>query len=284
MANSALRRRLTDRDFEILASIDQCPLTVLQLLKLSETFPGKVFTSLRSLQDRLQKLRSAGWVRRWPYAMATHGSAPDYYKVTLQSHRLLHDDHPPPTKRHFTEIGVARHHHTHSLADFLVHTLVAAHRCGIRLAHFYRENTLRLAVGEDSLFPDGAFELLTRDGRQYNFLIELDNGSERVRSDKDTESWQRKIRLYHLLRAQSQPHRFRVLVVTTRSGGRLDAILSLAAKHAPHARPSLFYGVHLPAYLAEPDAIHSPCFLDHNRANIPLIPRPPPRDLQVRTG
>ena len=208
MANNMPRRRLTDRDLEILAAIDQCPLTAGQLLKLSGTFPGKVFTSVRSLQDRLQKLRAAGWVRCWPYALATRGSAPDYYKVTLQGYRLLHDDDtPPPTKRHFAEIGIARHRHTHSLADFLVHTHHAAHRRGINLTHIYRENTLRLAIGNEALFPDCAFELHTQDARQFNFVVELDNGTERVRSDKDTESWQRKIRLYHLQQAQSHPHR-----------------------------------------------------------------------------
>ena len=41
---------------------------------------------------------------------------------------------------------MARHHHAHALSEFVVHTLVAAERRGIRMVNFYRENTLRLDV------------------------------------------------------------------------------------------------------------------------------------------
>ncbi len=274
MATSAVQRHLTDRDVEILLALDRCPLTVLQLLKLSRTFPGMPFTSPRSVQDRLQKLRIAGWVRRWPYATASRGGSPDYYKTTLLGFRVLYGTNAlPPTKRHFAEVSVAHHHHTHGLAEFLVHTVTAAHRHKVRIVHFYRENTLRLRIDEGTLWPDAAFELHTPDGRQFNFLVELDNGTERVRSDKDTESWQRKVHLYNLFQDRSYPHRFRVLVVTTRCAGRLRSILSLASHHAvrnPHR--SLFYAVHLDDYLAEADAIIRPCFQNHHGKPVALIP------------
>ena len=230
-----------------------------QLLKLSRTFPGQPFTSVRSVQDRLQKLRHVGWIQSWPYAFPIRGGTPDYYRLTLQGFRLLHGENaPPPAKRHFSEVSVARHHHTHGLAEFIVHTLTAAHRRGIILKHFYRENTLALPIDEDVAYPDSVFELHTRDRQQFNFLVELDNGTERIRSDKDTESWQRKIRLYNVLQDRNYPDRFRVLVVCTRCSGRLQSILELAAEHATNPQRALLYGVHLDDYLREPDALCRP--------------------------
>ena len=65
MANSpATRRHLTDRDLEMLLAIDRCPLTSRPTAETDRTFAGQPFTSLRSVQDRLQKLRDADWVRR----------------------------------------------------------------------------------------------------------------------------------------------------------------------------------------------------------------------------
>ena len=273
MANPEPRRHLTDRDMEILLAIERCPLTVVQLLKLSRTFPGQPFTSLRSVQDRLQKMRDAGWVRRWPYATASRGGSPDYYKTPLLGFRLVYGESAvPPTKRHFAEVSIANHHHTHSLADFIVHAITAAHRRAIRMARFYRENTLRLRASSEVFSPDCAFEFHTPTGPQLNFLVELDNGTERIRSDKDTESWQRKIRLYNLLQDANYPHRFRVLVVTTRSRDRFRSILTLAAEQTANPRRSLFYGIHLDDFLAEPDAICRPCFQNHHGAPVALVP------------
>jgi len=178
MATPTPHRHLTDRDSEILLALDRCPLTVLQLLKLSRTFAGQPFTSLCSVQNRLQKLRDAGWVRRWPYATAGRGGSPDYYKITLVGFHLLYGESAvPPSKRRFAGVPIANHHHTHSLAEFIVHTITAAHRRGTRMAHFCRENTLRLRVGDETFSPDSAFELHTPAGLQLNFLVELDNGT-----------------------------------------------------------------------------------------------------------
>jgi len=274
MANAQVRRHLTDRDVEILEALNRCPLTVIQLLKLSRTFPGQPFTSVRSVQDRLQKLRQAGWVQSWPYAFVSRGGAPDYYRLTLLGFRLLEGETtPPPAKRHFSEIHIARHHHTHSLTEFVVHTLVAAHRRGLFLKNLYRENTLALRVDGDTAYPDSVFEIHTRDGRQFNFLVELDNGTERVRSDKDTESWQKKIRRYNVLQDRNYPDRFRVLVVCTRCSGRLRSILKLAAEHATNPQRALIYGVHLDEYLNQPDALCHPCFRNHRDEPVALVPQ-----------
>jgi hypothetical protein len=289
----SMKRCLTPRDVEILLALDRCPLTVQQLLKLSETFPEQAFGSPRSVQDRLQKLCQAGWVRRWRFATASRGGSPDYCKLTLLGYRLLYGPSAkPPTKRYFNEVALAHQHHTHSLSEFVVQTAVAAHRVGIEMKHFSRENTLRLQVGQENLFPDCAFELYTPDGQRFNFLVELDNGTERVRSDKDADSWQRKIRLYEQLQDQTFPHRFRVLVVTTRSGERLDHILAVATGHARNPRRSLFYAVYLDDYLCQADAIRNPCFRDHRRRPVALIPprrnsrpaRPRPISSRVAPG
>jgi hypothetical protein len=272
MSAASTRRHLTDRDVEILQALDRCPLTAQQFLKLSQAFAGQCFTSIRSVQDRLQKLRQAGWIQGWPYAFPVRGGSPDYYRLTLLGFRLLHGEHTPsPAKRHFSELHVARHHHSHSLAEFLVHTLTAAHRRRILLKNFYRENTLPLPVAGVVAYPDSVFELHMTDGRQFNFLVELDNGTERLRSDKDTESWQKKIRLYNLLQDRTYPDRFRLLVVCTRCSGRLRAILDLAAQHATNPHRALLYGVHLDDYLREPDALCAPCFRNHRHEAVALV-------------
>ena len=260
------------RDLDILAALDRCPLTVRQLLKLSQTFAGRPFTSLRSVQERLQKLCDARWVRRWTFATASRTGAPDYAKLTLLGYRLLYGRNAqPPTKRYFHEVGIAHQHHTLCLAEFVVHAAVAAHRQGITMKNFSPENTLRLQIGQENLFPDCAFELGLQDGQTFKFYVELDNGTERVRSDKDTESWQRKLRLYEHWQDRSAPQRFRVLIVTTRSRERLDYILALAAQHARNPQRSLFYAIHLDDYLRQSSVLRDQCFKDHHGNPVALI-------------
>lgn len=273
MPTELIQRHLTARDEEVLLALDRCPLTVQQLLKLSQTFRGSPFTSVRSVQDRLQKLREAGWVNKWVYATAGRCGAPDYYKPTLLGYRLLYGrDASAPTKRAFTEVGLAHQHHTHCLADFIVHTLVSAHRVRVCVANYSREHSLQFVLGGECLSPDCAFDLRTPWGQQFSFFVELDNATERIRSDKDTESWQRKTRLYEQLQNQRHPQRFRVLVVATRSHERLRNILTLAADIAHNPHRSLFYGVVLQDFLAEPNPLHHPCLLDHRLMKVPLIP------------
>ena len=273
MTNNPPRRHVTGRDLQVLQAFDRSPLTVEQILKLSETFNDGPFTSVRSVQDRLHKLCASRWVRRWRYATATQGSSPHYYKLTLLGLRILYgDDAQPTTKRQFHEVGISHQHHTRSLADFIVHALVGAHRSGVLVRNFYRENTLRLNLGDETLYPDAAFELATPDERQYNFLVELDNGTERVRSDKDVESWERKIRLYDELQTSNYPKRFRVLILTTRSGERLRHILSAAGALVRNRQRSLFYGAFIADYLACEDPIASPSFLNHFGKPVSLIP------------
>ena len=270
MSTTSTRILLTDRDHEILGAFDRCPLTVGQLLKVSATF-GQAFTSESRVRGRLAMLHRAGFVQRWQYATVRRGSAPDYYKLTLAGYRLLAgEDAQPPTKRAFSEVGLAKQHHTRSLADFIVHTVVAAHARGMPLVDFARENSLKLEIGAECLFPDCAFQLRLPD-EKLNFVVELDNGTERVRSQKDADSWERKIRLYDAYQ-DGAGHRFRVLVVSTRSRERLDHILDAAATLQRNPRRTLFCGVHLDDYLTLEDAVGAACFLDHRGHRISLVP------------
>lgn len=273
MARKQSRTLITNRDLELLEALDRTPLTIEQLLKVSQTF-GRPFNSDSRVRGRLQSLRQAGWVRRWQYATASRGGAPDYYQLTLVGYRLLHGpDAEAPTKRYFNEIGLARQHHTQKLADFIVHTAVCAHLQGLPVVNFRRENTLRLRIADESLFPDAAFGIRLPD-QEFDFMVELDNSSERIRSSKDTDSWERKIRLYDQYQDIRQK-RFRVLVVTTRSRERLDHILDAAAALVRNQQRSLFCGVFLDDYLAEPDAISQPCFRNRFGKRSALIPVQP---------
>src|SRR5437660_8492100 len=115
--------RITPRDLDILKALERTPLTARQLLKLSETFALR-FTSERKVRLRLQALGSAGQVRQGRYvALAGRGAGtPKYYLLSPLGFRLLHDDATAPRRRHaFEAVGIAREHHTHALAEFIVH-------------------------------------------------------------------------------------------------------------------------------------------------------------------
>ena len=263
-------RLLTPRDIEILTALDRCPLTASQILKISQTF-ALPFTHERRVRERLFQLCESGRVRRWQYATASHG-APNYYTLSRLGFRLLYGDQAtPPSKRAFEPVGLSKQHHTQCLADFIVHTAVAASRGGIDFTGFYRENTLKLQVGDDCLFPDNAFQLVDDRGTDLGFFTEMDAGTERIRSPKDVESWERKIRLYDRLQDQ-HVKRFRVLIVSTRSRERAAHILDLAGKLVRNPHRSLIYGISLPEYLAASEPLRSPCFRDHRGLPVAMVP------------
>jgi hypothetical protein len=264
------RRLLTGRDLEVLTALDRVPLSAGQLQRLSGTF-AHPFGSERMTRERLAALCSAGWVQSGRYATIGAGAGQNYYRLTRTGYRILYGERAePPTKRHFSPISLPRQHHTRCLADFIVHTIVAAHGAGVTFTDFYRENTLRLTVGNDCLYPDCAFQLVLPDGREFNYLVEIDNHTEQIRSTKDADSWQKKARLYDDLQSSS-PSRFRVLVITTRSGARLKTILALAATYASNPQRSILLGTPLLNYLAEAAALSAPVFLDHQLRPVSLI-------------
>jgi Replication-relaxation len=271
MANTTEHRLLTPRDLEILTALDRTPLTALQFLKLSQIF-AHPFGSERMVRERLQALCGAGWVQSAHYATMSCGGATKYYRLTKTGYRALYGESAvPPTKRYFAPLSIGRQHHTRCLADFLVHTMVAAEQCGFVFTTFYRENTLRVCIRDECLYPDCSFQLLTPDRRELNFFVELDNHTERIRSQQDEDSWQRKLRLYDSLQSIA-PNRFRVLIVTTRSSQRLNNILSLAAQILRNPYRSLFYGASLPDFLLTPDAVQVASFRDHRGRPAAMMP------------
>src|ERR1051325_7529379 len=216
MANA--RVKLTARDEEILRALDRGPLTVRQLRRLSSTFAAE-FGSDRYVQTRLAQLTRAGLLRRFRYASLC-GSGQFYYTLTPESFYLLHgNDSALPGPGAFREVGIARHHHTHSLAEFVVHTFIAAHAAEVPVDDFTREKGLRLTIAGDDVYPDASFTL-TQPGRQpFLFYVELDNSTEPLGSPRSRDSWLRKLHFYEELQNHSAT-RFRVLGVVTRSKQR----------------------------------------------------------------
>lgn len=260
---------ITPRDLELLDALDHCPLTARQLLKWSGTFI-QPFTQERKIRARLQLLAASGRVRQWPYAVAGRGQ-PSYYTLTRQSYRLLHDqDVEPPGKRPFGPVAIAHQQHTYALGDFLAHLSVAAHQAGLRLINFSRENAVTLVSGGERIYPDAAFTL-EGGGSPLHYYLEIDNGTERIRSPKETVSWERKIRVYEAVLDRS-PSRFRVLAVAARSPGRIPHILAAAAALARDPKRSLVYGIALADFLAEPQPLTTSSFRDHRGQAVSLLP------------
>ncbi len=256
-------------------ALDRCPLTARQLLKLSGTFKPP-FTTERRVRERLQQLRRVGWVCSWQYATTSNGGSPHYWKLTRNGFRLFYgSDTALPNRRQFKEIGISHHHHTLSLADFLVQAFVAAHQLGIEVRYFARENSLRMEAAGSVLYPDCAFQLFTPGGRAFNFVVELDNGTERIRSPQDIESIERKLRGYDLHQSSTPSFdhgRFVVLFVTTRSSDRLTHILQAAARIMRNPKRTLFLGVTLSAFLNYATPLTAPLFLSPTGREQRLIP------------
>jgi hypothetical protein len=262
---------LTPRDLDLLTAVERCPLTVRSARTLSVTF-HRDFSSDRRLQDRLVILTRAGLLRRFRYA-TTEGMGQFYYTLSPEGFRLLHGkDAPLPSPGLFREVGIARQHHTKILADFIVHTTVAAHREGVALRDFHRENTLKLRVDAAHLYPDTSFTLSPVARAPFLFHAELDNSTEPMASSRERESWLGKIRFYESLQDRLET-RFRVLALITKSPQRVRNLLALAGAQAKNPQRSLVLAVYLPEYLQHPSPLVTPIFTDHRGQAVSLLPR-----------
>lgn len=261
---------VTPRDRDLFQALDRCPLTVRQLLALSPTF-AYPFTTERRVQERLHRLCAAGRVRRWPYATAGRGAL-SYFTLTPLGFRLLHGHDTQAAGRGlFGPVGVARQAHTHALAEVIVHLFAAAARAGVTIEDFRRENTVRLCVGDESLYPDGAFALPSETGTQFQYFVEFDNRTETVWPGSALDSWGRKVRFYERYQ-DAQPQRFRVLAITSGGPARLGNMLRCAAAQARNPLRSLVYGASLQEFLATADPLRGSCFLDHRGRSVALLP------------
>jgi hypothetical protein len=162
--------------------------------------------------------------------------------------------------------------HTRALADFLVQTAVAAHQVGVEFTGVYRENTVRLTAGDESVYPDASFILVAPDQATYRYFLEIDCGTERVRSATGDQSWERKARVYDRVQDQWNGSRFRVLVVTVRDAkARLSHILETAGRVQHNPDRTLFYGLALYDYLASGSSVTFPIFSDYRGRRHPLV-------------
>ncbi len=274
---------VTPRDRDLFQALDRCPLTVRQLLKVSSTF-AYAFTTERRVQERLQCLAAAGRVRRWRYATAGQGAL-SYYTLTPLGYRLLHGvDTLPSGRGLFGPVGVARQAHTQALAEAIVHLVAAAHRTQIPIRNFRRENALRLRVGDDSLYPDGAFELCPDQDARFTFYLEIDNRTETVAVGSSLDSWGRKVQFYEKYQ-DAQADRFRVLAITTGGPERLRHMLEVAHDLARNRRRSLVYGIGYTDLLHAEDPFTSACFRNHAHQSVALVtPFPRVREVFRLTG
>ena len=262
-------RLVTLRDNDLFAALERCPLTVRQLLKVSASF-AYPFTFERRVQERLQHLCAAGRLRRWFYATDGRGAL-SYFTLTREGYRLLHGpDARLPGRGLFGPIGVARQRHSLALAEFLVHLAVSAHQVRIEIVNFRRENEASLRMGHETLFPDSAFEVAIPDIVPFRFFVEIDNGTESVRSQQSLDTWQRKIAFYERFQ-DAHPERFRVLAITTGGRQRVESILQCARNQAGNLRRSLILGITLAGFLAETEPLTASCFRDHHGRSVNLV-------------
>jgi len=270
--------KIGPRDLEILTALDQTPLTTAQLCRLSTTFAAP-FGNQDNLRRRLRSLTTSGLVKSWRYAIATDGPSPRYFRLSRDGFRLLYGSQAPlPRRRYFEEISHGHHYHTFSLAEFLVHLLVSAGRCGHSIERFTKENSVCLKAGTFSVWPDAAFVVRRPDGRTFPFVVELDNGTERVRSRLDTECIERKLRGYDAHQAQFDKfdeNRYLVLFVTTRSAKRLDHILDFAGTVMQQPHRTVFLGCCLQSFV-RCDPFCDAELRDHRGLKRMLIPQVTP--------
>lgn len=276
---------ITGRDNEILESLDRFPLTPAQLYKLSETF-AMPFGDVHAVRRRLRKLASAGLVKAFPYAVASFGSSPAYHQLTRAGYRLIHGpDAELPKRRYFDAIGQARHPHTWSLVDFLVHLFVVTHRMDGVVRHFTRENSVSIKTSTITLRPDAGFQI-DLNGQAFNFVVELDNGSERVRSRLDVESIERKIRGYDAHSASLPAYdasRYVVLFVTTRSADRLKHLMAAADSIMQNKQRTLFLGGNLDELLNQDALLTDCCFLTPQFSRTSMIPKAKANSGKIRS-
>jgi hypothetical protein len=264
---------ITARDLEMLAALSYAPFTARQLEKLSKTWQFS-FPSARLVRDRLQRLSDAKLVSSHCYAISYRGQPENYYLLTRQGYQLVYGpDADPPTKGYFSPMALGRQPHQRALSDFIVQTAWAAHHSGVRFTGFYRENTIRLSAEGHSLYPDASFVLVRKDGTHLRFFAEIDNGTERVRSQKEADSIERKIRTYDAFQDSRPSDRFRVLFISAQNcRERLHHMLETAAGVMRNPGRTLFYGVTLVDYLASGLGVTAPLFLDHRGDRQSLVP------------
>lgn len=262
---------LPARDASLLRLLSWTPATTALLLRASVTFEGGGFADERRLRERMQRLAQLGFVRSWSTAHAG-GGLMNYYKLTPAGFtHLFGQDVEAPPRAFFAEVSPSLFEHTFRLAEAIIETVRAAHARQAAIERFYRENELSFAVGNETVQPDCFFRLAAG-GRFFNLAFEIDQGTESVDSAATT-SIRRKLLTYHAYqefvleqwrtggKSWEKP-RLRV-VFLTRTIERAYHILSLARETNPTLQRRLVYAATLSSYVADPDPLFAPLFIDH---------------------
>lgn len=263
---------LNRRDFAILSLLEMTPATAALLRKASLTFGEEPFRDDRRVRERMQALTDAGLVRAFSAAVSG-GGLMHYYRLTTEGFRHLHpDDATTPARTLLAEIAPSRLDHTLATAEVIVHTLVAAHAARVRVAKFHGDGKLTFEVGEYRQQPDCHFQFDVS-GRYFNTVFEVDNATEPLDSLRE-QSVRSKLLGYELYQdfvirgwiqhgREGPIPRFRAIFLT-RGAERARHILWIARSCARNPQRRLCYAATQDAFLAEPLAVTSPIFNDHD--------------------
>ena len=284
--------QLTRRDYELFESLYRDPKTAEQLFVESQAWSCP-YQSMSRLQTRLRLLcdasgrpggRGAGFLQRWRYHDNNDGLSPYYYKLSRRGfHGCFGDDAQLPSKRFLDALSLNREPHTRQLADCNVHTFVSARRAGVAVRNFYPENTNVANItpqekerekgsGAEMLLPDSCFDLVSPVGNVWKVMLELDRSTEsQTAAVRRGKNWEETIRKYEALHYASD-NPFRVFIFCTASRQRVDNLLELAGRVVKNPKRLLFHGIYLPDYLACPQPLQQPIFLDQNGRAACMIP------------
>jgi hypothetical protein len=263
---------LSARDQSLLRLLVRTPATTTLLLKASETFDGDPFHDERRVRERLQTLAKSQLIRAFP---ATHGvgGLVNWYKLTAEGFRSVRGiEATLPHRSRFEAIPPSRFQHTQTLAEVIVHSLVAAHRDRCDVPFFQGDGEARIDVASHTFYPDCFFQFALS-GKQFNNYFEIDQSTESIDSNAEQsirtkllnyETYQDSLLAWHKGQGERVPRPSFRVVFLTRSQERANHILWLAQACARNADRHVIYAATQDAYLADPRPLQSPLFLDHH--------------------
>lgn len=219
----------------------------------------------------MSQLANAGLVSCFQYATVTAGRV-NYYKPTALGFKLVFGPNAQlPSRAFFREVSLSLQPHTRALADFVVATYAAAETNQTTIKGFYRENQLELSLGGKCIRPDCAFQLQLPDGRSLNYVVEIDCGTEPIRSTRERESLQQKARFYDAYQSSSDK-RFRVVVLFTKPSARVAHFADVARSVVSDQQRTLFYTGFLDHYTKAANPLTDLLFEDRYERRQSLIP------------
>ncbi len=261
------------RDHYLLSLLYLSPFTIPQLLAISQASP-EPFAHWDTLYRRLERLRSAGWLRRFRYGIAIQG-ADHYYKLSPVGYRELRRNPKARPLGKYSFAEMTNPWHTYWLSEFIKKTIIAAQQYRITLERCWPDNTVRLFGDGPDWYPDFVFTFRAHNDQVFRYCIELDNNTKTIRSDTNLESltWtMRRYEVYQYL-AEEQGKNFRVLFVTTGNDVRARNIAAAAADSLHEPRRQLVLSCTLQDYLQAESPFTQLIFLSQRGHRAAMIPR-----------